>query len=61
MLELAMNYHLICLMHMIIMSRKIVKRVFFIGIRKDLNFKFEFPKPYPYKKTLKRRDWRSCR
>ena len=29
------------------------KRVFFIGIRKDLNFKFEFPKPYPYKKTLK--------
>lgn len=52
MLELAMNYHLICLMHMIIMSRKIVKGIF-IGIRKDLNFKFEFPKPYPYKKTLK--------
>ena len=28
MLELAMNYHLICLMHMIIMSRKIVKGYF---------------------------------
>lgn len=29
------------------------KRVFFVGIRKDLNFKFEFPKPFARKKTLK--------
>lgn len=29
------------------------KRVFFIGIRKDLNFKFEFPEPQSHKLTLK--------
>ena len=29
------------------------KRVFFIGIRKDLGFKFEFPKPQPHKLTLR--------
>ncbi len=29
------------------------KRVFFVGIRKDLDFKFEFPHPFPAKKTLK--------
>lgn len=29
------------------------KRVFFIGIRKDLNFKFEFPTPHTNKITLK--------
>ncbi|XWN35870.1 MAG: DNA cytosine methyltransferase [Balneola sp.] len=29
------------------------KRVFFIGIRKDLNVKFEFPKPSPSKIALK--------
>ena len=29
------------------------KRVFFIGIRKDLNFKFQFPKPDFPKKSLK--------
>jgi len=28
------------------------KRVFFVGIRKDLGFKFEFPKPYPKKVSL---------
>jgi DNA (cytosine-5)-methyltransferase 1 len=28
------------------------KRVFFVGIRKDLNFKFEFPKPVKKKITL---------
>lgn len=28
------------------------KRVFFVGIRKDLNFKFEFPKPLKKKVTL---------
>lgn len=28
------------------------KRVFFIGIRKDLNFKFEFPQPLKQKVTL---------
>jgi DNA (cytosine-5)-methyltransferase 1 len=28
------------------------KRVFFIGIRKDLGFKFQFPKEYPQKLTL---------
>ncbi|MGJ8638821.1 MAG: DNA cytosine methyltransferase [Opitutaceae bacterium] len=31
------------------------KRVFFIGIRKDLNFKFEFPKPQKDKLTLQDR------
>ena len=30
------------------------KRVFFVGIRKDLNFKFQFPKPLKYKITLER-------
>ncbi len=29
------------------------KRVFFVGIRKDLNFKFKFPAPFAVKKTLK--------
>lgn len=29
------------------------KRVFFIGIRKDLNFKFEFPEPLKNKRFLK--------
>jgi len=29
------------------------KRVFFIGIRKDLNFKFEFPEPLKKKRFLK--------
>lgn len=29
------------------------KRVFYIGFRKDLQVKFEFPKPYPYKLTLR--------
>lgn len=29
------------------------KRVFFVGIRKDLDFKFEFPKPFKEKITLK--------
>ena len=29
------------------------KRVFYIGFRKDLNVKFEFPKPYDYKLTFK--------
>ena len=29
------------------------KRVFYIGFRKDLNVKFEFPEPYDYKLTFK--------
>jgi DNA (cytosine-5)-methyltransferase 1 len=29
------------------------KRVFFIGFRKDLNIKFEFPKPFEKKRVLK--------
>lgn len=29
------------------------KRVFFVGIRKDLGFEFQFPAPYATKKTLK--------
>ncbi len=29
------------------------KRVFFVGIRKDLNFKFQFPKPLNHKVNLK--------
>lgn len=29
------------------------KRVFYVGFRKDLNIKFEFPKPYKYKKVFK--------
>lgn len=28
------------------------KRVFFVGIRKDLKFKYEFPNPFPHKITL---------
>ncbi|PJB11190.1 MAG: DNA (cytosine-5-)-methyltransferase [Flavobacteriales bacterium CG_4_9_14_3_um_filter_40_17] len=31
------------------------KRVFFVGIRKDLDFKFEFPKPLKKKITLQQR------
>lgn len=29
------------------------KRIFYVGFRKDLNVKFEFPHPYPYKLTFK--------
>lgn len=29
------------------------KRVFFVGIRKDLNFRFKFPEPFSIKKTLR--------
>ena len=32
-------------------------RVFFIGIRKDFNFKYEFPKPFDKKITLKDSIW----
>jgi len=33
------------------------KRVFFIGFRKDLNIKFEFPKPFEEKRVLKDVIW----
>ena len=33
------------------------KRVFFVGFRKDLNIKFEFPKPLKEKRTLKDIIW----
>lgn len=33
------------------------KRVFYVGFRKDLNVKFEFPKPYDYKLTLRDIIW----
>jgi DNA (cytosine-5)-methyltransferase 1 len=33
------------------------KRVFFIGFRKDLNIKFEFPKPFKKKRVLKDVIW----
>ncbi len=33
------------------------KRVFFVGIRKDLNIQFSFPKPYKHKRVLKDVIW----
>jgi DNA (cytosine-5)-methyltransferase 1 len=33
------------------------KRVFYVGFRRDLNVKFEFPKPYSYRLTLRDVIW----
>lgn len=49
---LVINYLSNCSTHQILTFRK-TENEFFVGIRKDLDFKFEFPKPFKEKITLK--------